>query len=489
MKTPRGVWGRSILFAVLFLAAAMSLWAQSDAARLQGLVNDPSGAVVPGAQVKVTEVATNRALEVQTDEGGSYSFPALPPGDYRITISLAGFQTTTQKVTLQVAQVANVNFTLQPGQVSEEVTVSASAAIVDSVTSDMGLTVQTKQIEDLPLNGRNFTELATLIPGVNRGVPGNNATGEGNNAETFRYSNSGGAALDVNGARPQANNFMLDGLDNNESLVNTIVFFPPADAIQEFRVQTNMAPAEFGRAGGGIVNTTIKSGTNEFHGDAFDYLRNAYLDARPTFAPTKTAFRRNQFGGTLGGPIKKNRIFVFGDYQGLRQSEPYEQYYASVPTSLMRQGNFSELLPEGITIHDPVTGVNFPGNVIPGDLQNPVGLKYLGAYPLPNVAGRIEQNYYTSRQQVQNFDDYDIRGDWLASERDQVFMRFSYAHDPEVTGSRFPALPAGFGSGSQFTYADGAGRGLHSHVQPNHAQRSADRLSTHVPRLRPAVPE
>jgi hypothetical protein len=447
------------------------IWAQSDAARLQGVLTDSSGAVVPDASVKVTDPATNRVL--QTSSGatsGAWSFLTLPPGNYQLEISKTGFKTIRQDVTLQVAQVANVNFTMEPGAVSEEVTVSGAAALVDSASSDIGLTVETQQIENLPLNGHNFTQLATLIPGVSRGNPTNAATGQHNDAETFRYGTSGGAALVVNGARPQANNFMLDGLDNNESLVNTIVFFPPTEAIQEFKVQTSIAPAEYGRAGGGVVNTTLKSGTNEIHGSAFEYLRNSQLDARPTFASTISPFKRNQFGGTIGAPIKKNKIFVFGDYQGFRQSTPVSVDFASVPTSLMRQGNFSELLnpsqsglPQPIVINNLQTGQPFAGNIIPASLQNPVGLKYLNAYPQPNVSGKVEQNYTIQRQQVQNFDDFDIRGDWLATEKDQVFMRFSYAQDPEVTSTRLPGLPAGFGSGAQFNDDRGAAIG-YTHV-------------------------
>jgi hypothetical protein len=211
-----------------FLAGgAVPLFAQSDAARLQGVVTDSSGSLVPGAKVKVTAVATDRVLETTSaPETGSWSFPILLPGDYVLEVSSDGFKPIKQNVTLQVAQVANVNLVLQPGAITEQIVVTEDAALVDSASSDIGTTVATKQIKDLPLNGRNFTQLATLFPRVNRGVPNNVATGQGNNAETFRYGTSNGASLVVNGARPQANNFTLDGLDNNESLVNTIVFFP-----------------------------------------------------------------------------------------------------------------------------------------------------------------------------------------------------------------------------------------------------------------------
>ncbi|MDX2152147.1 MAG: TonB-dependent receptor [Bryobacteraceae bacterium] len=454
----------SALCLTLAAVCPLKLSAQSDSARLQGVIADQTKAFVPAATVRVTDLATNRTLETTSaDDTGAWSFPVLPPGNYSIEVTKDGFRPIQQKITLQVAQVANVEFVLEPGTVSEQIVVTAEAGLVDSASSDLGATVESKQIRDLPLNGRNFTQLATLLPGVNRGVPDNVATGQGNNAETFRYNSSGGAALVVNGARPQANNFMLDGVDNNESLVNTIVFFPSAEAIQEFKVQTSIASAEFGRAGGAIVNSTLKSGSNEFHGSAFEFIRNSELDARPTFAPERATFRRNQFGGTLSGPIIKNRLFVFGDYQGFRQSTPVGVDFATVPTALMRKGDFSELLntsasglSQVYTIKDLTTGLPFSGNIIPGARQNSVGLKYLNAYPTPNISGKVQQNYVTQRQQSQNFDDFDIRGDWNASEVDRVFARFSYAHDKEDTTSRLPQLPAGYGSGDQYTYAHGA---------------------------------
>lgn len=437
--------------------------AQTDAARLQGHVLDPSKAVIPGAEVEVTNSGTRQTVRSITDAStGSFSFAGLPPGHYQLVVSKSGFKTLREPVTLEVAQVANLSLTLETGAMTDSIVVTDTPALVDSATSDMGTTVQTKEIEDLPLNGRNFTQLATLIPGVHRGVPTNAATGAGNNAETFRYGTNGGAALVVNGARPQANNFLLDGGDNNESLVNTIVFFPPAEAIQEFRVQTSISPAEYGRAGGAIVNTTLKSGSNEVHGSAFDFLRNSALDARPTFAATRNSFRRNQFGAAIGAPIVKNKLFIFGDYQGLRQSTPLGTDFASVPTALMRQGNFSELLnrsvsglPSTYVIKNLQTGQPFPGNIIPATLQNPVGVKYLNAYPGPNVAGRVQQNFQIQRQQVQNFDDFDIRMDWNPTEKDRVFNRFSFAEDNEDTSTRLPGLPAGFGSGSQLSHNRG----------------------------------
>jgi hypothetical protein len=208
-------------------------------------------------------------------------------------------------LTLNIQDVIQQNFQLEVGSVTQSVTVEASTGSLATGDAAIGDTITAKQTTDLPLNGRNFTELATLLPGVTRGTPTGQASGTQSIAESFRYASSGGGSLSVNGSRPEANNFLLDGIDNNEQLVNTLIFFPAAEAIQEFHVQTSVAPAEFGRAGGAIINVGIKSGTNQIHGSAFEFFRNSALDATPTFAPNKAAFRQHQFGGTLGGPLVK----------------------------------------------------------------------------------------------------------------------------------------------------------------------------------------
>ncbi|MCZ2078598.1 MAG: carboxypeptidase-like regulatory domain-containing protein [Bryobacterales bacterium] len=466
----------AVLAPLLVLFALRPAWGQTETARLQGTVVDVTGASVGGATVTVTNLGTNRVVTAQTDAtDGSYSIPALPVGRYRIEVEKQNFKPVTREVTLQISQVAAVNFTLALGAVSEAVTVTAEAALVDSASSAMGDVVQSRPVTELPLNGRNFTQLATLIPGVTRGVPDGQATGAQGNAETFRYGNSGGAALSVNGLRPQANNFVLDGVDNNESLVNTVIFFPPAEAIEEFRVQTSVAPAEFGRAGGAIVNTAIKSGTNEYHGSAFEFFRNSQLDARPTFAPQRNPFRRNQFGGTLGGPLVRNKLFVFGDYQGLRQFQPKSTDFATVPTAEFRNGNFSQLLnpslsglSQPIAIRDLTTGQPFLGNIIPQARLNPAGQKYLNAFPLPNTnGGKVTQNYVTQRNETQSFNDFDIRTDWNIRESDQLFGRFSYGEADQSVSSRLPALPAGFGSGTNFSRTRGIVLGETHTFSPN----------------------
>ena len=347
-------FSRTTLFPVLICLASFA-FGQTNSARLTGTVTDAAGAVVPGATISVTDVGTQHNVTVASDDSGNYVVNALPPAEYVIEVKKEGFKSSSQHVTLQTQQVAALNVTLQVGQASQVVNVEADVPLVESASSNISEVVTGRQITELPLNGRTLTQLATLIPGVTRGVPTGQATGAGNNAETFRYNGTGGASLSVNGLRPQNNNFLLDGVDNNESLVNTIIFFPPADAIQEFRVDTSVAPAEFGR-GSGVVNSTFRSGTNTWHGSAFYFHRNSKLDAEPRFLQgKKPPFRRHQFGGSGGGALLKDKLFVFGDYQGWRESKPYSQDTATVPTDLMRQGDFSELLglATPIVIKDP----------------------------------------------------------------------------------------------------------------------------------------
>ena len=453
------------LLSVIFWA--LFSFAQSDTGQIAGTVTDASGAVVSGATVTATNVGKDRSVTVTTGGSGDFSISTLNPGHYKVEVKAANFKTLTQEVDLQVGQVLPLDIKLTPGAVTENVEVTSAAPLVSTDSSDLGGVIQGRQVVDLPLNARNFTQLATLVPGVTRGNNTNgDATGASGNAETYRYNNSGGASLAVNGLRPQANNFLLDGFDNNESLVNTIVFFSSPDAIQEFRVATNIAPAEFGRAGGGIVNTAMKSGTNQIHGAVWEFLRNSALDAtqwEPVPNAKKLPFKQNQFGAEAGAPIIKDKLFIFGDYQGFRSSAPVSTDFATVPTNLMRSSgyhNFSELLGSGIQIYDPTTGAPFAGNIIPaGYPLNPAAVAYLNAYPTPNCSGAsnpnchsIQQNYTTTRQAIQTINDFDIRTDWNIGPKDSAFFRYSYGNDNLTTTSRLPDLPAGFGSGTNPTH-------------------------------------
>ncbi len=447
----------------MVLCVGVPLSAQSDTARIVGTVTDTSGGSVAGATVAAIHTQTAIRTEVKTQSDGSYVITPLRVGNYRIEVTSQGFRKFVKPdVVLQVNQVALIDAQLQVGSVSQEIIVSAGAPILDTETSSLGQVINDRRIVDLPLNGRNFTQLATLVPGVTRGTPGSNADGSGGNAETFRLGETGSAALSANGLREQNNNFQLDGIDNNESIVNTIVFFPPVEALQEFRVITNVAPAEFGRGGGAIVNAIIKSGTNDFHGSAFEFARNSALDATPFFSGTgKPVFIRHQFGGTIGGPIWRNKTFFFADYQGLRQRLPIESgNRVTVPTARMRQGDFSELLnpsftglkgtngaPLAIQIFSPFTGQPYSGNIITDPL-NPVAAAYLKVFPLPDLTDRAQGNFFVRRLRRQTFDDGDVRIDHRLTEKDSIFGRFSIADDRQFDPGRIPGFQAGFGSGT-----------------------------------------
>jgi hypothetical protein len=494
---------------LLVCGARIAMHAQTDTGRVVGTVADSTGAFIPGASVKLTDTDTGVAQTKTTGSAGEFTFAAMPRGHYTIESTMSGFASQAQKFELQVEQVQTIDFKLSAGSQSTTVEVDDAAPVVDLSTSSTGEVIEGRQVVDLPLSQRNFLELATLTPGVTKGAYGSDASGINQNVETMRYADSGGGALAVNGLRPQSNNFLLDGTDNNESLVNTIVIFPSPDAIQEFRVTTAVAPAEFGRAGGAIVNTSIKSGTNQIHGTVFGYFRDQVFDANQNYFNPGTAaspFQRKQFGFAAGGPVLHDKLFLFGDYQALRQKQPQDAGYQTVPTALMRQGNFTELLSlatttlpdptltgcqsvtmanghmystvmgsDGLTaqqvynnspdnggIFDPTTCTQFSSggvaNVIPTARANPAGLKYFSAYDLPTQAGVIN-NYYVARRNITNYNDFDVRLDYHVSATDQLFVRYSYGQDNNTITSLFTNLPAGFASGNNVNHPRGIAGG------------------------------
>ncbi|QEE27463.1 TonB-dependent receptor [Terriglobus albidus] len=472
-----GVWfAMALCLAMLFPGL---LLAQSDTGRVTGTVTDATGAVIPGATVTLVNTDTGATQTATTNGEGFYNFSAVVRGNYRVDATMAGFAKNTQTLVLQVSQVVAADFHLPPGAQSTTIDVTSAAPVVNLSTSSTGAVVEGRQVTELPINGRNFTQLATLVPGVTRGAFSSDASGRNGNSETFRYSDSGGAAISANGMRQQANNFLLDGTDNNESLVNGIVFFTPPEAIQEFRVDTSVAPAEFGRAGGAIINTSVKSGTNAIHGSLFGYYRSAAFDANPNyFNPTavKPSFQRKQLGFAAGGPIWKDKIFLFGDYQALRLRQPQDTGYHTVPTARIRTGDFGELLGQDVTtvpdatltgctavkvigaIYDPTTCLPFTNNVIPTSRQTKAAINYFNAYPLPSRGGLIN-NYYVVRNQIRNFNDFDGRIDFRISQKDSVFARYSYGQDNFDVNSEFTNLPAGFASGANVSHPRGVAAG------------------------------
>jgi hypothetical protein len=333
---------RTAFVAVLFLALSFSAFGQVERGVIAGRVTDSTGGVAVGARVTVLHTGTNISFETMTDETGSYIAPSLTLGTYDITVQMEGFRTQTHRgIVVEIGQRVRADFSLQVGQVTETVDVSAEVPLIQSETSTVGTVIAAKTIEDLPLNGRSFIGLLTLSSGITSGTPGRLLNGRGTQVAR------GASAFSSNGMRDTSNNFLVDGIDNNEMAVSTITYFPSIDAIQEFKVQTSASDAEFGRNGGGTVNLTIKSGTNQIHGTVFEFLRNEKMDAKnffdPAGAPTPP-LKRNQFGFSLGGPIVRDKTFFFGDYEGKRYTEA-QTFVSTVPTVAQQNGDFSGIRP------------------------------------------------------------------------------------------------------------------------------------------------
>ena len=459
----------SLFWLLVMVLGSSRIWAQVDRGALAGTVTDSSGAVVPDATITITNVETNQSMKVSTDNAGGYVANLLRIGRYTVTAEKAGFQKTVQtNVEVNVNQVLRVDLVLQVGAVSQTVEVTAAPPLIQSETSSLGTIETERRIVDLPLNGRNFIALAYLGPGANSGQQGSNVSGG-----VFE-NERGNEALSVNGLRVSNNNFLLDGVDNNEFGLGGVIAMPPPDAIQEFRIEENSMSAEFGR-GGAAVNVALKSGTNDIHGGAYEFIRNDALDARNFFDATKPAFRRNQFGFYLGGPIKKDKTFIFGDYQGIRVSQGLTNV-STVPYASERGGDFTDRLSGDAfspcpnpgagdptfdtgTIFNPMSTRDFTCadgtpiqlrdpisylgqiNVLPPagycaanpspscvDI-NPVGQNIANLYPDPNSAGQgLFDNYVLNPKLTNNQDSFDIRVDHRFREQDQLFVHYSYGN-------------------------------------------------------------
>ncbi|HTS24592.1 MAG TPA: TonB-dependent receptor [Bryobacteraceae bacterium] len=396
---------------------------QTTTATLDGIIRDQTNAVVPGATVTVTNTQTGIVSTATTDAQGNFLVSFLLPGVYDVSAEKAGFKRTLRRgVTLLVADTARIEMTLEVGATTEVTTVTAEAPLVKADTSELGQVVQQKPIEELPLNsatGRNFTALMTLVPGAIRTNP----------VGVFDAP-QGNSSFAVNGQRDSENNYMVDGADNNEVLLGIVTILPPPEALSEFKIQTNAYSAEFGRAGGAVINVETRSGTNEIHGSAFEFNRNSYFYGRGPFDPKKLPpWNQNEYGATLGGPIKKNRLFLAGDWEGFRQAAG-TTYIASVPTANQRNGIF--LASEGAgTIYDPSSGAPFPNNTIPTNRISSIGQALLNLFPQPNLPGTVSagngvaNNYTGPVVQTQNVNRVDVRFDATVSSKDTMFVRYS----------------------------------------------------------------
>ncbi len=403
--------------------------AQMTTGTILGTVSDPSGAAIPGARVIITNSQTKISTSFETDAAGNYVVPYLIPGVYEVSVEKQGFRRVTRTgITLEVDQKARVDLTLALGSVTETVTVTSEAPLLKTDSSEQAQVINLQQIVGMPLNVRNFAQLVSLNTGA---VPNPGSLGGNINPDNPQ----GISDTNVNGIQADANNWQIDGVSDNEAFFSILSVNPSIDAIQEFKVSNDNYSAEFGRAGGANVQIAIKSGTNQFHGVGFEFLRNSSLDANDFFSNssgvTIPPFRQNQFGANLGGPIKKDRTFFFGDYEGYR-SRLGQTELQTVPTNLQRQGIFTE--PGNPTIYnpfdiDPVTGQPRPflNNTIPMGMINPVSAKILALLPPPNVNAPIGQaNHIGSHSLAHDVDNFDIRIDHRISDKDQFFARYSY---------------------------------------------------------------
>ena len=401
------------LFVLCGLVLAAS--AQFTTASLTGTALDSSGATLPDVQVRVRNVDTGFAQTTTTDPTGSFLFPRLPVGTYELRLEKSGFSTYVQSgIVLTVNQVANQTVTMQLGQVSEQVTVSSDAELVVTKTATNGQLINQKSVVELPLNGRGAQTLVFLAAGTV------NLTSRycGENCHGGVYP--GEQTAGVNGAGSAQVNYQLDATDHNDSYINMNLPFPNPDALQEFNLQSSNFTAEYGNAGGGVVNIVTKSGTNQFHGSMFNFLRNGVLNARNFFAPTQDTLKRNQFGGTFGGPILKNRLFFFGTYQGTRTRSAPAGRVSFVPTEAERRGDFSGL---ATRLVDPTTGQPFPGNVIPTSRIVAPASFFLGKVPLPNGAGR--QLTVPGAQLLETENQFMPKVDWITG-RHQLSGRYFF---------------------------------------------------------------
>jgi hypothetical protein len=495
----------SIAAAVFVLFFTVSpLMAQVDTGSITGSVRDASGAIVTGAKVTLTNEGTGITLTTQTGADGIYDFSPVRIGTYSIQAAAQGFKTEIQNhVVVDVSARVLQNFSLQPGAVTETVEVTSAAPVLQSQDASVGQVVGQREVNDLPLNGRNFTFLAQLAAGVNT-------------PEADTRGNAASGAFTANGNRPAQNNYMLDGIDNNSDTVDFLngtnfVALPPVDAIQEFKVQTSDFSAEYGRSGAAVLNATVKSGTNQIHGDVWEFFRNDKLDAPDYFEDAggvpKGELRQNQFGGTFGGPIIKNRVFIFADYEGLRRIQG-TILTGSVPTVAERNSgytNLSDLItlqassgtltdqlgrtaPYG-TIFDPATTRKVTaGTVDPvsgltaaasGYVRDPFGtcpastkvytlsgcalnqlpagrldanaIKLLNLYPKPTDQSVLASNFANSPKLDEHSNAFDTRLDLNFNDANQVFFRFSYKDDPEFIPSIFGGIADGgaFQQGNQ----------------------------------------
>src|SRR5215831_17469570 len=418
------------IYTALLFSYGVSTKAQAAKVELLGEVRDQNGSLVAQARITLTETLTGQTFNGSANDG-NYTITNLRPGLYNITVAANGFKQTAQAgVRLATGERVRLDFTLEPGAVTEVVTINQDASLLRTESGSLGQVIRNRKIVDIPLNGRNFLSLVSLSAGVAQPPP----------------TTAGPSFPRINGGRPRTNEYLFDGISVLQPEPGQVAYFPVIDAIQEFRVETNSPPAEFGRFNGGVINLTTRSGTNRFSGNAFEFLRHEDLNARNFFQSSgpKPEYRRSQFGGTAGGPLRRDRTFFFVDYQGQRQTIA-RTVISTVPTLLQREGVFTEPIAGKVpSIFDPASGsvrAPFAGNTIPASQLDPVAVALLQRYPLP-VSSGTSNNFRRTAPEIDNQDQWDGRVDHALTNRDQIFGRLSFFHDDFT-----PVTPLPDGSG------------------------------------------
>jgi hypothetical protein len=446
-----GFFFRTTLTIVLTIVAAFSTASsavaqQADNAIVVGTVFDSTHAIVSGAVVKLIHLATNAATEVHTDARGDYRTPSLKIGEYAMLVQADGFRQSNQRgIVLEIGDVRKIDVVLEVGQTSESVSVEAAAPLLQASDSTVGDVINNKQIEDLPLNGRDYLQLANLSSGT---IP-----------------SSQGVEIGGQGGTQVA--FLLDGQDNNNQQISTghsgqkEIVKPSVDAIQEFKVVTNGYSAEFGRSSSGVVSVAIKSGSNQFHGSAFEFLRNDVVDAKNMFATYQPPYKRNQFGASAGGPVIRDKTFIFGDFEAAYIRE-YTTTLSTLPTGAQREGIFSS------AIIDPNTASPFPGNQIPLSRLDPIAQKVLAFVPLPQT-GAATSNYNYQSPANQDNHRWDFRVDHILDDKRNFFFRFSDQVTDTVVSSPLPPDGGQYytGGGAQATASKSFVLGFNKVWTPN----------------------
>ncbi|MFB3825324.1 MAG: carboxypeptidase regulatory-like domain-containing protein [Bryobacteraceae bacterium] len=429
-----------LLVTALFIIPA-SLHAQAVTGSLLGTVTDASGGAVPGAKVTITETNTGIARTAQTNESGNYAFPALEPGVYRVAVEHTGFRTAVKDgINLLVNTTMRANLELQPGAVTEQITVRAEVPILQTDRSDTGRKIEAAQLENVPLPyGRNYFALLNLVPGTTRAFQ----------PHSEFFNSQGSLGTQVNGVSRIGNNVQFEGVDNNHGTGLLTVLNPPIEALETVDVSTSNYEAELGRAGGAVVNMMLKSGTNDLHGAAYWFHADSALAARETFQPSKPVTTYNQWGFNLGGPIRKNRTFFFGDFLQTKDRRG-DSYIISVPTAALRSGDFSSLASRAV-IYDPALGNRdtgagrqpFPGNRIPDARISAISKKILAMTPLPNLGSDIVNNFNGSTTRKKDMDSFDVKVDHQQTPNDRFSVRYSFEKPVVTDPGRFGIVGGG----------------------------------------------